>query len=661
MKRQARGRRHGGRLVICGALLALLPGIGLVQQAPAPSSPRFADVFGTGMVLPHGQPVTLGGTAAPRQKLRLTVDGRDYEVRSDARGRWRREIAPLAAGGPYSIVLDDGQGSAARLDEVLAGEVWLCSGQSNMEFQAGNSNDQPPEAMQGNAAIRLLQVRQQTALQAGDSFSIKPAWQPAGPAQVRSFSAVCLFFAQQRLADTGQPIGVINASWGGSAIEPWMSEQALAHFPAYRHQVDLLRQYRAGQRKAELAFAADWVAWWNSSSDQGPVWEQGVLGGRDWQDAPLRDWRTYPDSRLAAFTGSLWYSTSFTLTGEQARAGASFVLGRVDEVDTTWLNGKFVANTFGYGTRREYRLEPGVLRAGTNQVSVLVTSTYEAGGLFGPEADVGIRFDNGQFVSLGEGWKYRFVPKETGYPPRAPWESVKGISGMFNGMIAPLAPLAPTGVVWYQGESNVDKAVEYGPLLTGMIRDWRRHFGREMPFIVVQLPNYGAVAQAPTESGWAMLRHVQQQVALRDRRVGLVVTQDLGDDADIHPRGKYAVAQRVARVARALDGGGQADGVVPQMAAVRPDAIELTFSPPLPATPPASPRVAGFILCGATASSCVPAEAQQQGSRIVVSRSALPGATRVRYCWSDGGTCALRTLGDLPVGSFELPLGVTER
>src|SRR5690606_28599066 len=125
------------------------------------------------------------------------------------------------------------------------------------------SNDQPPEAMQGHAAIRLFQVRQQTALQAADSFSIKPTWQPAGPNQIRSFSAVCYFFAQQRLADTGLPIGVVNASWGGSAIEPWMSEQELARLPAYRRQVDLLRQYRDDRRKAELAFASDWVAWWN--------------------------------------------------------------------------------------------------------------------------------------------------------------------------------------------------------------------------------------------------------------------------------------------------------------------------------------------------------------------------------------------------------------
>ncbi len=257
---------------------------------------------------------------------------------------------------------------------------------------------------------------------------------------------------------------------------------------------------------------------------------------------------------------------SFELTEAQARKGASFVLGKIDEVDTTWLNGRFVGNTFGYGLRREYHLDAGMLKAGINQFSVFVTSTYDAGGMTGPEADVGIRFEDGEFVPLGSRWKYRIVPKETGYPPRAPWESVAGISGMFNGMIAPLKALPPTGVIWYQGESNTDNAGAYGQLLSTLIKDWRAFFDRELPFIVIQLPNYGTIGTAPAESGWATLRNAQQQVALRDDKVGLVVTQDVGNDADIHPRLKYIVAERTARVALTLQGsGGPQDGVVAQV------------------------------------------------------------------------------------------------
>ena len=607
------------------------------------------------MVLPHDVPLAFTGQAAPRQKLTLQVDESTYAFRSDSRGRWRVNARPLRAGGPYTLSLTDEQGAGTTLADVLAGEVWLCSGQSNMEFPVVRSTDQPAEAMQGHPAIRLLAVAQQTALSPREDFDKKPSWQVADAQSIGRFSAVCYFFAHRKISEEGLPIGLINASWGGSSIEPWIGEAQLAQWPAYRTRVNLLRHYRDNPRAAEVEFAGEWVKWWQSHSALGPVWERGVLDGNtDWQDAPLRDWRTYPDPRLEKFTGNLWFSTRFDLTEAQSRQGATFVLGKIDEVDTTWLNGRFVANTFGYGTRREYRLEPGMLKPGTNQLSVFVTSTYGAGGMYGPEADIGIRFDDGEIIPLGSGWKYRLVPKDTGYPPRAPWESVSGITGMFNGMIAPLQPLVPTGVIWYQGESNVDKG-DYALLLPGMIHDWRRWFGRELPFIVVQLPNYGAVTQAPVESQWASLRNIQQQVAQRDARVGLVVTQDLGGDAELHPPQKYAVAQRALQVSRALNGIGAKNGIVPRVVAAG-DSVVLEFTPPLSATDAQAKSVKGFALCGAQTGSCVVAPAMQRGSRIEVDRAALPGATRVRYCWSDGGVCELKSLAGIPVSSFELLL-----
>jgi sialate O-acetylesterase len=623
---------------------------------PAPSEPAFATVFGSGMVLPHGEPLILQGRAAPGSRLTLNVGGQQVAARADGSGAWSARLAPLRAGGPYTLELRDAQGRGTTLTDVLAGEVWLCSGQSNMEFAAGMSTDQPAEVMQGHPSIRLLSVPHLSALQPQGAFTPALPWQGATAENIRRFSALCYFFARRKIAEEGIPIGLVNASWGGSAIEPWIGERQLGTLAAYRHKVGMLQQFRTSQRQAELAFAADWVKWWQASSQQGAVWERGVLDGNpEWRDASLQDWRGYPDPRLKNFTGNLWFSKSFELGVAQAAQGASFVLGKIDEVDTTWLNGRFVNNTFGYGSRREYRLEPGALRAGTNQFSVFVTNTYDAGGMLGPAAEVGIKFDDGQFLNLGSGWKYRVVPKAVGYPPRAPWESVSGISGMFNGMIAPLRALPPTGVIWYQGESNVEEKGDYGQLLATLIKDWRAYFSSALPFIVVQLPNYGGIATAPAESGWATLRNAQQQVALRDPLVGLVATQDLGDDADIHPRRKFAVAERAVQVSRALRWGGAADGVVPQLVARQANALSLEFLPPLAIVAGSQP-VAGFSLCPVGPGGCVAAHATQQGSRIEIDRTALPAASRLRYCWSDGGSCALKSLGGLPVGSFELPL-----
>lgn len=622
----------------------------------APQSIRFADAFGSGMVLPHGEPVAMQGHADPNQPLTLEIGRNTYRMRSDAQGHWQVQVPALRAGGPYTFVLRNEAGATATLTDVLAGELWLCSGQSNMEFSAAMSTDQPAEIMQGHPAIRLLNVAHQTALSPQSDFADKPVWQLATTETVRRFSAVCYFFARRKLAEEGMPIGIINASWGGSAIEPWIGEKTLAALPDYREQIETLRLFRSAPRKAELRFAEDWVNWWQTSSKSGLVWQRGVLdASNEWQDAPLKDWRTYPDPSLRTFTGNLWFSAQFELSESQSRKAAHFVLGKIDEVDTTWLNGHFVGNTFGYGTRREYRLEPGLLKAGTNQFTVFVTNTYDAGGMTGPESDVGIRFEDGEFVPLGNRWKYRVVPKEIGYPPRAPWESVAGTSGMFNAMIAPLRPLAPSGVIWYQGESNTDKPARYGQLLASLVADWRTYFRRDLSFIVVQLPAYGPIQVAPAESGWAALRQAQQQVAMKDARTGLVVTHDLGNDADIHPRRKYAVAERTLRVAQALHGSGVQDGVIPHVTALDASSIQLEFWPPLSGDTDKT-QVAGFSICGAQAGSCVAVNAAQQGNRITVARSALPAASRLRYCWSDGGICSLHSLNGLPVSSFELPL-----
>lgn len=228
---------------------------------------------------------------------------------------------------------------------------------------------------------------------------------------------------------------------------------------------------------------------------------------------------------------------------------------------------------------------------------------------------------------------------------------------MFNGMIAPLGSLKLAGVIWYQGESNAESSSSYGDLLTALIADWRRLFDDDrLPFIVVQLPNYGTVARTPMASGWATIRNRQQQVALGDDRVGLVVTHDVGDDADIHPRQKFIVGTRVAEVARVLEGGGgTANGVVASISESTQNAVILEFAPPLRPAENRGP-VEGFSLCDVTGAHCVFAPARRAGGRVAVELDALPEADLLRFCWSDGGRCGLESVDALPVSSFELRL-----
>ncbi|MBN2420098.1 MAG: hypothetical protein JXL81_11990 [Deltaproteobacteria bacterium] len=618
----------------------------------------FRSVFGSNMVLPHSKPITLSGYALPDMALTLEVEKRLYKLKSDSSGKWKTQIAPLSAGGPYRIRLSDASGAKAVLENVLAGNVWLCSGQSNMAYPVAASIDQPDKFNSGHSAIRLFSVPLRADINNQNEFMDPVSWQTASDESVKNFSAVCYFFAREMIEKDGIPIGLINASWGGSAIEAWISEQGLNNVPEYECKVTQLQQYREDPRKAELAFASDWMQWWQKSSDQGPVWNHGALDkNTEWRPAPLQDWKTYQDERLKNHHGMLWFSRVFDLTPEQQAKKATFILGRIDEVDSTWINGKFVNNSFGYGTRREYPLETGVLQKGANQITVNVLNTWGAGGMTGPAEEVGIKFDDGEFLSLGTNWYYRMIPRETGFPPRSPWESVSGITGMFNGMIAPLQPLEPEGVIWYQGESNTETSHTYKSLLSSLVIDWRRHFNQNLLFIVVQLPNYGAVAATPVESGWATVRNAQQQVSLEDDLVGLVVTHDSGDDIDIHPKKKFIVGARAAQVAQALGCKGVADGVIPSIAGMDSNSVSLEFSPPL-SFDNGQKEVSGFSICNESGR-CVFAGAEQIGSRIKISLNDFKDASLLRYCWSDGGQCSLKAVNDLPVSSFEVVLKVS--
>ncbi len=618
--------------------------------------PEFRKIFGSNMVLPCDRPIILSGYASPDASLALEINGRKYDgIKSDEKGEWRKEIAPLPAGGPYRIRLSNNSGAETVLENVLAGNVWLCSGQSNMAYPVAGSIDQPAAYNQGHPFIRLFTVPMRAEINPQEEFSDPVSWQTATDESVKGFSAVCYFFAREMIEEDGIPLGLINASWGGSAIEAWISEQNLERIKEYENKVVQLRQYRKNKREAELAFARGWMEWWQKSSDQGSVWERGLLDkDAEWKPAPLQDWKSYPDERLKNHHGMLWFSRSFELDSALAAKKATFVLGNIDEVDSTWINGKFVNNSFGYGTRREYPLEPGMLKKGINQITVNVLNTWGAGGMTGPAREVGLRFEGGQFLPLGADWYYRFIPRETGLPPRSPWESVSGITGMYNAMISPIKPFTPEGVIWYQGESNAETSHTYRELLTSLVNDWRTLFGQRLKFIIVQLPNYGAVATSPVESGWANIRNIQQQVALNDDLVGLTVTHDVGDDADIHPKRKWVVGLRAARVAQAINGKGAADGVVPNVADINQDYATLEFTPPL-YFDAAEKEVAGFSLC-AGGKPCVFTKALQKGSKIQISLDTLSEAETVRYCWSDGGECELKAMNGLPVSSFELRL-----
>ena len=252
----------------------------------------------------------------------------------------------------------------------------------------------------------------------------------------------------------------------------------------------------------------------------------------------------------ATHDGMVWFRRSFSLTPAQAAGPATLSLGGIDEVDETWVNGRVIRNTFGWGSPRTYQLPAGTLRAGDNVVVVNVLSTWDAGGLMGPADAIALTLHDGMRVPLGDKWRYRTVPLGMGRPPRAPWETIAGLTTLYNGMIAPIGPYGLRGVAWYQGETNADAPAGYEPLLGGLMASWRSQFGADLPFLVVQLPNFGAVPTKPTEANWSEIREAERRAVAADRHAGLAVTIDIGEPDNLHPGNKRDVGRRLARAAR---------------------------------------------------------------------------------------------------------------
>ncbi|HLU06952.1 MAG TPA: sialate O-acetylesterase [Woeseiaceae bacterium] len=617
---------------------------------------EFADVFGDSMVLQRDEPITLWGTAAPRETVRATLAGAARSGRADEDGNWHITLPAMPAGGPHELVLQ-GEGESRRsLSDVLIGDVWLCSGQSNMQFSVAAASGKERDTFDTRDRIRLFTVPQGSHPAPQTRFAQQPQWRVADAESIPEFSGVCFFFAVELQKTHQVPMGLVHASWGGSGIEAWMSTKALEKAEGYDEQLAMLATYASDTGAGSAQFAELWEEWWarRVSATKRP-WEPGTKNG-DWDAVPaMRDWKTFGDESLADHNGMVWYSKVFELDENQAKQDAQLHLGGIDEVDVTWINGNFVGSEFGWGTERSYQVPHGVLRAGENLLVANVLSTWDAGGLLGPKETVRLELADGSEYALAEGWRYRKVSLEYGLPPRAPWESIGGLTGLFNAMIAPLQGMRLTGALWYQGETNAGRPEPYAGLLEAMIEVWRERFG-SLAFLVVQLPTFGSLPSAPSESGWAAIRDAQQRVARADPETGLVVTIDAGDNFDLHPPNKPVVGRRAAAVARAMLFGeeGVVDGFAPSHVRRTGQEVIIELDPAVDALVViGDSRPVAFELCTDEPPGCEYAEARLEGNRVVLTGPRVSEATRVRHCWADAPICNLYDKSGLPVASFE--------
>lgn len=619
-------------------------------------------VFQNHVVLQRDAPIRLWGDAAPGARVTVQLETTQVQARADRQGHWETRLPAHTAGGPYQLKASTAKGVVQQIDDVLIGDVWLCSGQSNMELQVYRTLDSRSEiADADHPNIRMFNVPKQSSPTPQRSFGGTATWQRTTPETVKDFSATCYYFARELQKSVQVPMGLITASWGGSQLQAWISEKALRAVGEHGQTLDVLTRYAADPVAAAPRWAALWETWWHAHGE-GEPWQPDAPG--DWQNAPpaLGAWDDWGVPQLVGFNGMVWYRTSIELTQAQAAQDATLLLGPVDEMDQTWVNGHGVGSGYGADQPRRYSLPRGRLHAGRNSIVLNVLNAYRRGGLLGDAQSRALQFADGSILALDAPWQYRIVPRSVGAPPRAPWSSAAGLTTLYNGMIAPLGHLSLRGVLWYQGESNVVDAAHYPALLSAWRHNWRQRFGATVPLLLVQLANYGTPPTQPTESGWAQVREAQRRLVADDAHAGLAVTIDIGERYDIHPANKQELGRRLSRAARHVVYGQAipASGPVPRNARRENEGVRISFDDVDTALRSyGNDAPIGFEVCGDAIGSCRYTSATLSGREI---RLRIPDgvqATRVRYCWADSPVCTLYDRSGLPAGPFELAITAT--
>lgn len=607
------------------------PLFGLVAFS-AMADVRLHGIFGDHMVLQREVSVRVWGWASAGEAIEVTFRKQQKRVVADHQGGWAVRLDPEAAGGPHELVVSGH--NTLRVRDVLVGEVWLCTGQSNMEWALKDSQDGPAEVAAANRPqIRHVKIPHRTAMQPMDDLETV-AWQPSHPDTAGGFSAIGYYFAQKLHQELGVPVGLINVSWGGTNIETWMSREA---FQAHRELRVVLpglpvtpEAYVAQHRTRSMALVQRWQADFTGSEDTF-AWKDRDYPDSGWGELNAPGiWET---QGLDGFDGKLWYRRAVDLSAIQTGKSASLHLGLIDDCDETFVNGQKVGGQCAWDTPRRYDLAPGLLIPGRNVIAVRVTDNGGGGGFYGVTASMKLMLGHEE-IGLAGTWKARVeAPMEKSAPHVNDLPSLA-----FNAMLNPLVGFGVRGALWYQGESNVSRAAQYESSFPLLIADTRKRWGQgDFPFLYVQLAAFLPLEKNTLAgSTWAELREAQRKT-LAVRNTGMAVATDIGDAFDIHPRNKREVGLRLARIALKDSYGRRLQASGPTLINTRRvgNQMELRFSNVAQGLLVKGDRLQGFAIAD-SARQFRPAEARVAGrDTIVVSNADVKRPRAVRFGWVD--------------------------
>lgn len=631
--------------------------------------------FSDNMVVQRFRYIPVWGTASPGGEIQVVIGQDKQRTIVDEEGNWRVAMNPLPTGGPYTLEVIGEETKTFK--NVMSGEVWVASGQSNMQMPLagwGEIKNYKQEIAAANYPdIRLLQVKRALSPVPLEDVEVDGAqWRQTSPETIPGFSAVAYFFGRNLYKKLKVPIGLIHTSWGGTPAEAWTSGPSLKAMPAFADAIEELEQRPESQEALRAVYRKEMQAWQQQVMQKDP----GYTGGKAvWAlpDYDTSSWKAmtlpgnWEEAGLPDFDGVVWFRKTIQLSQEWEGSEATLNLGPVDDRDITWINGEEAGRTQGWNVPRSYNIPAGLLKPGKNTITVRVLDTGGGGGLTGKPEQLSLSTSTGNKIDLDGSWQYKVAIDLREIPPmpESPNLSKNYSSVLYNAMLHPLIPYAMRGVIWYQGEANASRAYQYRELFPLMIKDWRQNWGQgHFPFLYVQLANFKAVEEEPVESDWAELREAQL-MALARPNTGMAVTIDIGNANDIHPKNKQDVGRRLALIARAKVYGEQipySGPIYRSMNKFEGNKIRLSFKHidgGLQAK--GSKALKGFAVAGPDRIFHW-AEAEIIGNQVLVWSPKVSNPVAVRYGWAANPAGNLYNGAGLPASPFRTDdwEGVTE-
>jgi len=657
-------------VIIAGMLIAEFCGFAqptpgqAAQTASAKLLPFVSPIFGDNMVLQRGKADAIWGWADPGESVRVEMGDKSATAITDADRRWQVKIEPPASGGPYTVRISGHQ--VVELHNVLVGDVWLCGGQSNMGLPLRFTKNADEEISAANyPQIRFFTVNGHPAYHRVEVIEGK--WQAVSPETASWVSAVGYYFARRVQKDIHVPIGLVMDAVGGTPAESWTSEAALR--PLHDFDVPLAELDRL--KAASGPEYGNYVMHWYDQYDAGEKnhWDAPDYDDSGWKVVPVPG--GFAELGVPDAPALVWFrkevaipdplpkatEQSKTAPGMLSRSGNLLSLGEIERMDTAYVNGTEVGGSAWVENPRRYFIRDGILKPGRNVIAIRVLKTKPDGGFHSKPEELNLTLADGTKVPLAGEWKAKVsVDARPPHPLPIAYENWPVIpSVLYEGMLAPIAPLSITGVIWYQGEQNSPRAYQYRKILPAMIADWRSLFGQgDFPFYIVSLPAFTKHSDVPVNGDdWTELRESQAISAATVPNSCLAVTIDTGEADHIHAKDKEPVGDRLARCALAKHYGEKVVYSGPTLESVErvPGSIRLHFAHADGGLVVKGDKLGEFSIAGDD-HKWFWAEARLEGDTVVVSSPSVPNPTQVRYAWQSNPVARLFNGAGLPAAPF---------